>query len=457
MEGVTVRLAEFACRLGYDQVSEAALNKIKHCVLDSVGCALYGSTAPWSDIVNRFIVGQGGVREASLWTTDFMGPAANVVLGNGTMIHSYDFDDYHANKIHPGAVVIPSAFAMCEKERLDGKRFVTAVAAGYETMIRISDGINPSASRRRGWHLTGTCGTFGAAAAVGNIWQFDTKTMASALGMAGTQSAGLWAFTADGSVSKRFHPGRSAQSGIIAAFLARDGYHGPTKILEAEDGGFFEATSSDYNLSRVTEALGEKLLTEEVVIKPYPACASLHSSVDAVLTAREEHRIHWKDIRCIYVYNSDLVNVQCGFDYRATGVLEAQMSMKYCLARAVIDGVLSLAQFTREKITDPVAIDLAKRVHFVLDEEIDEIYPRKWPSIVEIVLENGKTYKTRVDSPRGTLENPMSWKDVEDKFKALATPAIGTENADLIIHMVEDVENVTNASEILNLMKKHEF
>ncbi len=228
MEAITLKLAEFVSKLNYDQIPEKAIEKVKSCILDTLGCAFLGSTTESGRIVNEFVKSQKGVKEARLWTTRFVGPAANVVLGNGTMIHSFDFDDYHMTKLHPGTVVIPASLAIGEKEHIDGKKLLTSIVAGYETMIHISRGTNPGASRLKGWHLTGTCGTFAAAAAVGKIWGFDTKTMASALGMAGTQSAGLWAFTADGALSKRFHPGRSSQSGIIAATLARTGYRGPT-------------------------------------------------------------------------------------------------------------------------------------------------------------------------------------------------------------------------------------
>lgn len=456
MGNVTIRLAEFIAQLSYDQISTEALRRVKCCLLDSFGCALLGSDTPWGKIVNEFVKGQKGIKEVTLWTTDFLGPASNVVLANGTMIHSFDFDDYHMAKIHPGAVVIPAAIAFGEKENIDGKALLTAIVAGYETMIHVSKGLNPGASRLKGWHLTGTCGTFAAAAAAGNILKFDSKIMASALGMAGTQSAGLWAFTADGSYSKRFHPGRSAQSGVIAVSLAGIGYRGPTKILEADDGGFFRATSSDFNFSKVTEGLGKRFDVEDVVLKPYPACGSLHSSIEAALIIRRENRIVAKEVKKINVYNSELVNVQCGFDYNPSGVLQAQMSMKYCLARAVMDGMLSMSQFAEEKLSDPGVLDMASRVNFILDSEINAIYPRRFPGIVEIVMKSGKRFKKRVEAPKGSKENSVSWQEVQDKFKTLALPVIGGKKSDAFIKLVDNIEDLKNVTEISALMKKQE-
>ena len=453
MKDVTIKLAEFSANLTYDRIPRAAVENLKKCLLDALGCAVYGATTPWGMIVNKFVQDQGGVKEATLWTTSFDGPAANVVLGNGTMIHSFDFDDYHMTKIHPGAVVIPAALAIAEKERLDGKRLLTAMTAGYETMTHISRAVNPGASRLKGWHLTGTCGTFAAAAAVGNLWGFNTDTMASALGMAGTQSAGLWAFTADGSYSKRFHPGRSSQSGIMAAALARDGYQGPTMILEAEDGGFLKATSDDFDASMVLEGLGEKFDAEDVVIKPYAACGSLHSSIDAILAIKKDYGIDTDRIERINVYNSEVVQVQCGFDYQPMGALQSQMSLKYCVARALLDGGCTLSQFTEEKLAEPRAVELAARVHFVKHDEINRIYPKRFPSIVEVVLSNGERHQLRIDAPKGSVENPLTWEEVQSKFKKNSAVMLDEQRTEAIIQVVEELEELAEISRLTQLLK----
>lgn len=456
MESITQQLARFICGLSYEQIPAKTILKIKMSLLDTLGCAISGSEFDCSRIVNDFVRSLQGPPEATLWTTSFVGPAVNAVLGNGTMIHSFDFDDYYNKaKIHPSAPVVPAALAVGEKEHVDGKKLLTAIVAGIETMTHIGRGINPSASRVRGWHLTGTCGTFAAAAAAGHIWGFDIKTMISALGMAGTQSAGLWAFTADGSESKRFHPGRAAQSGIIAASLARGGYHGPAKIIEADDGGFFNATSYDFDYTKVTEGLGRQFDSDDIGIKPHAACASLHSSVDAALMLKDKNEIVVEEIERINVYNSDVVNLQCGFDYRPAGALQAQMSMKYCVARALMDGMLYLSQFKEEKLSDPKALDLSSRVHFVPDEEINRIYPREFPGIVEIIMKKGEKYKARIDTPKGSIQNPLSWQDVREKFTMLSVPVLGSKKAGAIIEMIDNIETVDDMGTLTALLRNN--
>ncbi len=442
--GPTMMLAKFLANLTFEDIPPKTLTQVKAAFLDSLGCGLFGSTLVWSQKVNALVKEMGGKGEATLWANQFRGPAANVALGLGTMIHSFDFDDYHNAKLHPGAVVVPAALAIAEREGSSGKEFLAAVVAGYEAMIRISLATGPGASRQKGWHLTGTCGTFGAAAAAGKLLRLDRQGMASALGMAGTQSAGLWAFTADGSESKRFHPGRSAQSGIMAALLAQRGYRGPTQILEAKDGGFCQATSDSFNLERLTVGLGKKFEAEDVVLKPYSCCGSLHSTIDATRALAQTHKIKPQEVAKIRVHNSQVVKLQCGFEYEPMGPLQAQMSLQYCTAISLLDGQVLVDQFREERLSDPKVLDLAHRVEFVLDPEIDAIYPEKFASKVEIVLKDGRSLWLRVDSPKGSPENPMTSEEAAEKFKTLARTAKGEGAISSILDYQKNLERLPN-------------
>ena len=336
------------------------------------------------------------------------------------MIHSFDFDDYHQAKIHPGAPVIPAAVAVGESLGASGREVLTAMVAGYETMIRVSLATGPTASRLKGWHLTGTTGTFGAAAAAGRLLGLSAADMASALGLAGTQSAGLWAFLADGAMSKRFHPGRAAQSGVMAAFLARSGFRGPTQILEARDGGFCQATSDRFDLSRVTDRLGDRFHGAEVNIKPYACCASSHSAVDAVLELKGRHGFTAADVERVRVKTAGSVVVQCGFDYQAAGIVQAQMSLQYIVAVTLLEGAALLEQFSEKKIVDPLVRDLARRVEVTVDPDIDRVYPERYANRVEIVLRDGRRFETRVDYAKGSTGRPLNLPEVAEKFRSLA-------------------------------------
>ena len=452
MEPVTLSLAKFASNLKYGDLDTRIVQNFKNYLLDGIGCGIYGSSLTWSQIVSGFIKEQGGPKESTLWLQGFRGPSANVALGLGVMIHSFDFDDYHNAKVHPGAVVIPAAIVTAERLGANGKSLLTALVAGYETMIRVSLATGPNASRLKGWHLTGTTGTFGAAAAAGNLLRLNQDDMASALGMAGTQSAGLWAFTADGAMSKRFHAGRSSQSGVMGALLAQKGYKGPTQILEAADGGFCKATSDQVDLSLIVQGLGTKFVSGDVTIKPYSCCGSVHSSIDCVFRLVQDHKIKTSDIARVVVRTANGVRVQCGFEYQPLSVLQAQMSFQYCIAVALLEGQVLLGQFTREKISDQKILEFAKQIEIVVDPEIDQVYPEKFAGKVELVLKNGKSLVARVDFPSGSPENPMSFQQVVDKFKSQASGPLTEDRINAIIEKVERIEEVANIGELTQLL-----
>jgi 2-methylcitrate dehydratase PrpD len=348
--------------------------------------------------------------------------------------------------------VIPAALTVGESLGASGREVLTAMAAGYETMIRVSLATGPTASRSRGWHLTGTTGTFGAAAAAGRLLGLSPDAMASALGLAGTQSAGLWAFLADGAMSKRFHPGRASQSGIMAAFLAKDGFRGPTRILEAADGGFCRATSDDYDLSRVTERLGETFHAGRVNIKPYACCASSHSAVDAVLELRRRQAFSAAEVEKIRVGTARSVVVQCGFEYQAAGSVQAQMSLQYIVAVTLLEGAALLEQFAEEKIADPRVLELARRVEIVADSEIDRVYPERYANRVEIILRDGRRFETRVDDAKGSSERPLSLPEVAAKFRSLSAAEISPQQADQVIATVAKLEELNDIRILTRLL-----
>jgi 2-methylcitrate dehydratase PrpD len=427
--GITVDYAAFVAGLRADDVPAGARRVLAQALVDAIGCGLHGMTTPWGQTVAEFAREQQGRPEAGLWCGDTRLNAGNSALASATAVHSFDFDDHSRAKIHPGAIVVPVALAMAEREGASGERILAAMAAGYETMNRVSQAANPSRARMRGWHLTGTCGTFAAAATASVMLGLDAATTASALGLAGTQSAGLWAFTADGSMSKRLHPGRAAQSGIHAALLAAKGFTGPRQILEAEDGGFLFAMSDTPRPWMVTERLGQRWHVEETCFKPHACCGSNHACVDAAVLLMRENGLRPHDIESVTAGVAAVVETQTGFDYRADSVLNAQMSLRYNVAVAMCDGSAYLEQFTPERIVEPVVLALTRKVSVEVDEEIDRAYPEVYGGRVSLVTRDGRRLTRRVDYSSGMPENPMSQDEIERKFASLAGAAIGARGA----------------------------
>lgn len=453
MTSPTQALATFAATLAYEEIPAHVCTATKQYLLDTIGCGIYGAQTPWAKTLNGFILEQGGKPEATLWLQGFRGPAQMVALGLGVMMHSFELDDYHSGaKLHPGAAVIPAACTIAERQGASGRDLLRAVIAGYELMIRISLAAGTLALRRRGWHITGVCGTFGAAAAAGQLLGLDAGQMANALGLAGTQSAGLFAFNCDGSNSKRLHPGRSAQSGVLAAELAARGFTGPTAVLEYEDGGFCQTFSEGADLALLTHNLGHDYVTAHVSLKPYSCCGSTHSSIDAVRWLAQTHHIQPQDVEEILVANHSVVQLQTSWWYEPVSPMQAQMNMEYCVAVALAEGNAGPQQFTSDKIADPRLVDLAHKVRFVVDAEIEQIYPRAFPGRVSIRLRDGRTVEHYVPGPKGSPENPMTLEEAADKFHMLVDPVLGraraTQLSELIAH-IETLENVQSLTELL--------
>ena len=433
--GPTRALAKFISELEPEQIPGSTRAVAAKAFVDAVGCGLFGLLTPWAQIVQGFALEQGGPRESSLWASGGRKVSAmNAALAVGTALHSFEVDDHNGGgKTHPGAAIIPAAFALGEREGISGAKLLTALTAGYETMIRVSLAVNPVASRMRGWHLTGTCGTFGAAAAASVILGLDAETTASALGLAGTQSAGLYAFSADGAMSKRLHSGLAAESGIRAALLAARGFHGPRLVLEAEDGGFLAATSDDICIEEVTRGLGREWRTDGVIFKRYACCGSNHASIDAALAIMAEEKLQPGDIDYVVTGVSRTVETQCGFVYQPTTVLNAQMSQRYNIAVAILDQQAYVEQFSDARIRDPQVCELVSRVRVEIDPEMEAVYPRLYAGKVTIVTKGGACITKRVDHPKGTPENPLSEEDIEQKFLSLAGAAIGRKQSSLLL------------------------
>lgn len=446
---LTRRLAAFVAHLQPSAIPRSVTSVLEKALIDAVGCGLYGLTTEWGGMVHAFAAEQGGPAESTMWASAGRKVSAmNAALAAGTAIHSFDFDDHSRAKIHPGAVVVSAALALAERERVSGAKLLTAVAAGYETMIRVSLAANPGAARMRGWHLTGTAGTFAAAAAASVVLGLDAEATASALGLAGTQSAGLWAFNVDGAMSKRLHPGKAAHSGIMAALLAARGFHGPRHILEAGDGGFLKASSDDMRPAEITRALGVVWRTEGVCFKPYACCGSNHSSIDAALAILKDEGLTAADIARVVIGVSKVVETQTGFVYAPSTVLNAQMSLRYDVAVALIDGQAYLEQFAPQRIRDRDVCNLAARVEVVIDSEMDAVYPELYAGKVTLVTSSGKSITRRVDYSKGMPENTMSKAEIDAKFVSLATAAVGAGAARQVLACLNGTYETRNVSDV---------
>ena len=418
--GPTRQLAKWISALRYSDLPPRTREVVRILLLDTLGCGVYGYATPWAKILLQWArAGAPGKGDATVWGD--AGPslrASDAALVNGTAAHAFELDDYHQAKLHPGAAVIPAAVAMAEKLGSTGEQLVTAIAAGYEVMIRSSLALNPSATRLRGWHLTGVCGPFGAAAACASLMGLNDEQTAWALGLAGTQGSGLWAFNADGTMSKRFHAGRAAQSGVMAAELAALGFTGPMQIYEFHDGGVLKAFSDASDVTPLTRDLGKVFHLDLTSIKPYSCCGSTHSYVDAALELRRRLGANWDPRRPVRLGMAKVVEVQCGFDYAPSSALNAQMSMRYVVATALMEGQALPPQFSDAKISDPARAELAGRIRCEHDPALDKLYPARFAAWIA-AEDQGQWIRVDVLDPLGSAANPVDAKGVVEKFRGI--------------------------------------
>lgn len=416
---ITRTLAEWCAGLRHDDIPPPVQETLRHLARDTFGVALTGWGQPWTEAIRAWALAGGmpGEGKARLWGEALPRlRAADAALVNGAAAHAFELDDFHNAKVHPGAVIIPAAFAVGEAIGASPEQIETAIAAGYEVMIRTSLALRPAHARLKGWHLTAVCGPLGAASASSVLLGLDAQRTSWALGLAGTQSGGLFAFTADGTDSKRLHPGRAAHAGVLAAEMAALGLSGPTCVYEADDGGLLKAFSDDADPKILMAGLGRYWHAADTNIKPYACCGSAHAHVDAALALRGR----WRRGGRVRAGMPRVVETQCGYDYRPGTALNAQMSVRYCIAIALLDGTVQPAQFEPERFADPNAVDLSARIEIVRDSELDRMYPEHFCGWVEVENDAGGFERIDVLDPSGSPKNPDRPLSIRAKFEALA-------------------------------------
>ena len=448
----TWQLSEFVSRLEFQAVPTEALSHVKLCILDTLGCALYGSTLPWGKKIIQFVKSCGTGREALIWGDGSEVPSSNAPLANGTLVHSFELDDIHRDAVlHPGAVTLPAADALTRQSGADGRHFLTAVVAGYEVGCRVGLASGPS-QLRRGFHPSGTTGTFAAAAAAAKMLRLEAKTTRHALGIAGTQGAGLMAAQA-ASMVKRMHPGRAAQSGVYGALLASQGFTGIENVLEADYGGFCSTLSDNWELSPLTHGLGEEFALLNVGFKPYPCCANNHTSLDALGKIRSAHRgLSPRDVEKILVRTTRSSTLHVGWSYHPESITTAQMNLSYCLAAAFIDGQFSVDQVTEAAIERRDILELTRRIEVIKDPELEALGDKyRYAVKLEIQLRDGTCLKEKVLQAKGSEACPLSEGEIIGKFKLLASKVLKPEKVERLLETVFRLEQVGNAAILAEL------
>ncbi len=424
------QLARFIAQLRYEDVPPDVLDTVSGCVLDSVSAALGAIHDPQIKRVSKLYLDIAGDKPAaSVWGQGCKAPLLTAVFLNAMMGHTLELDDVHTNsKTHIGIVVIPAAWGLAEALGKSGKELLLAVLCGYECMARIGMAFGVSSHRNLGWHVTATAGTFGAAAASAKILGLDEDQIVSALGLAGTQSFGTWAFLGDSASNKVLHPARAATSGCESALLAKAGMTGAENILTTEDGGLLGMMSHEHDVSRVNNGLGEVWEIRYMDNKPYPCCRSTHCTIDSALALRNEQGVKAENIEHVQVRTYLVGNKQCGMSEgsrRPKTPIDAKFSTPYTVASAFLRGNVTGDDFTPEAIGKPDVQELLRRVEVVSDDEFTQAYPERWGCKLIATLKDGRKLSAITTDASGSVLNPLTPEQLKRKAMSLLNAAKG--------------------------------
>ncbi len=452
--GITTDLAGFVAGLRHADLPPDVARRAHLLLLDLLGNAVRArhdadSTPPLLEAARALGLAGGACRvlgDPARYT-----PAGAALL-NGTLGHSLDFDDTHAAAVlHPGAPVIAAALAAAEMAGASGADTLAGIVAGYETGCRIALALPAGAHYDRGFHPSATCGAFGAAAAAARVFGLDAAGVASALGIALSQSAGSLQFLANGAWTKRFQVGWAGFAGLTAATLARAGFKGAAEALEGRH-GFLRAYAPAPRPERVTQDLGRAWELMQTGIKPYPSCRWAHAGIDAALALRADHALRPEEIENVTLGVSRAAMLLVGepADKKANpdNVVDAQFSGPFVLAAALVDGAMGWDSYA--KLRDPAIRALLPRIACEQDPEIEAEFPANMAGKLTIRA-RGETFARKVVVPKGEPANFLSEAELRQKFSGLAAPILGAARAGALADTALRLERLADVGDLLDL------
>jgi 2-methylcitrate dehydratase PrpD len=451
-------IAQFVSGLQYEAIPEQVRSRIKLLMLDSLGCAIYGADLEWSRILQDTLEHVDATRTCSVWGTGRRLSAPHAALVNGTQVQGFELDDVHrAGVLHVGAVVLPALIPLTEmKSGMSGREFLTAAVAGYEIGPRVGLCMGPS-HIASGWHSGATLGVFSAAAGAARGLKLDTDRTVHALGIAGTQAAGLMA-AQFGAMVKRMHAGRSSQSGLYGALFAAAGFTGILNVLESEYGGFCTTMSQStdkFDLKELTAGLGETWQTMGVALKFYACVGTNHTTLDALRDMRRERNFKAEDVKKIVVHGSEVTVNHVGWKYEPQGLTSAQLNMPYCVATWLIENDCFVDQFTDKMVADPQRMKLSEKVEVIHDPAITALGAKMRHKVhVELHLNDGTVMKRTVEAARGSENHFASDAEIIEKFEKLASKVLPHAQVEQLRDAMLGLEKLTDAGELSRLLAK---
>jgi 2-methylcitrate dehydratase PrpD len=457
---ITREVAEFILRTKITDLPAEVVEAGKKSILDGIGLALAGSVAKTGELVRAHLhaLGLAADGPATVIGTKLRAPARFAAFANGVGIHADDYDDtqlavardrVYGLLTHPTAPALPAALATAEVEHRSGAETMLAYHLGVEVECKIAEAIAPR-HYQEGFHSTGTCGAFAAAAAAAKLRGFDLDQTLRALSIAGSQSAGLRENF--GTMTKPFHAGRAAENGVVAADFAALGWTATHKILEAPR-GFFRAAGGGFNTEAISGRLGDPwtFAFPGISIKPHPSGSLTHPGMTEMLSLIHRYGITADMVERVDVgTNQNMPNAL--IHHRPQDELQAKFSMEFCVAILLLDGKAGLPQFTDETVHRADVKAMIERVNFHVHPDAEAAGYDKMTTIIDIHLKNGRIISGRADFGKGSPANPMSYEDVAEKFYGCAQAARWPDGkAKAIVETVARIEALPDIRDLTKL------
>ena len=451
MSEITETLAQFVLGASYDDMGPDVIQEAKWHVLDTIGVCLAGSAQEVGQIILQWVEDEPSRGIGSVLGTKLRVAPGQAALINGVFAHALDYDDSFYDlrrmRVHPSASQVAASLAIGEKVGASGKELLQAYTLGVEVIGKLANALGVS-HFDRGWHATGTLGTMGATAVAGKLLGLSKQQLRRAFGMATSMASGCRQNV--GTMTKPLHQGMAARNGVLAASLANHGFTANEAIFDSPMGfgRIFVADACDWNPTRVITGLGSPwaIIDPGLRIKRYPSCGGTHKVLDGCFALLRKAEIPPSLIEKVEIDVKVTVGGSTIYPRPKTG-LEGKFSREYCVAAALLDQHIGISSFTDEMVLRQGAQELLRRVH--VNEEIAD-----GPEVAEIKIfcRDGSCHKTCIGEIYGTPGMPITWGDLENKFRDCGRMVISEEKLGEVVEAVKNLEQITNIREITQLL-----
>lgn len=446
---VTASISQFVTETHFDRIPPQALETAKIALLDSLGVALAGSRETSAKICAEIVRQEGARQEAVVIGQGFKSSALQAAFANGTAVHALDYDYSISRGGQPAAAIVPTIFSLGEPLRAGGRQLLEAYVAGFEVTAKMAGSLVDSSAD--GWHAPGILGSFGAAVACAKLLRLNAMQVRMALGIAVSMVGGV--ICNFGTMTKPLHAGLGARNGVLATKLAQAGYTANAQALEGGM-GFYDVfyRGLPVNFEPLQE-LGASydLVTHGIKIKPYPCDGLTHPAIDATLKMRAEHGLTAETVASVDVDVTAQTYSRVPFHIPETGV-QGKFSMGYHLARAIIDGKITLDAFTDAAVRDQKVLQLTKNIRMRVDSELKARDRGSRPCRVTIHLQDGQTYSRYGGHAKGSRELPLTADELKAKFSECARRAIDESAAERVFDSINRLETLEDIRPLCQLL-----